>query len=135
MTPEYAVGLINGSLFRPGWTLKAIVYTTKSVYVYARIQTVDTSYPPSDRTGTWPVEMTMDPDVIIDVSKLDEAGLAYAILTKLVAQIDSHENREFLQFRSATNEWYAPLHPHTADGQLDWTHCEMRSLTAAFAGI
>lgn len=118
MTPEQAVSTIKNMIFRPGWTLGARQLSPEFIRVWADVDTVDTSYPDPD--GSYRVRKPLRPEALIDVRDLNLSGLCHAILTKLVAPFDTHENREFLQVRSAGGTFRAPLHPHTDDGQQAW---------------
>ena len=118
MTPEQAVSTVQDMIFRPGWKLSASALNSTTVNVMAEIETVDTSYPDTD--GIFRVVKDLDVDVDIDVSDLDLAGLCHAIITELAEPFDRHEDREFLQVRTADGQFRAPLHPHTRDGKYEW---------------
>lgn len=125
MTPEQAITQIEHMGFRPGWTLHAtqnILCDPDQVYVWADLRTVDTSYRGADR-GEFTRTIRLQPDCLISVRDLDEAGLCYAILTQLVRPTDDHEDREFLQVRRG-DRWYSPLHPHTAEGERAWSDAQ-----------
>lgn len=121
MTPEQAITQIESMRFRPGWTLHAqqTFFTGPgAVYVWAEVKTFDTSYRAPDGTLTRP--LTLHPEALIRVSGLDEAGLVAALLRDLVRPFDEHEDREFLACSRPGGRWYAPLHPHTPEGERAW---------------
>ena len=117
MTPEQAIAAVRTMTFRPGWKLDAEKYDSTRVDIFAEVDTFDTSY--ADAGGSFYRRIHLQPSETIDVSDLNLAGLCHAIMTKLVEPFDQHENREFLQVRTADG-WYAPLHPHTPEGQRAW---------------
>ena len=119
MDNDTAIRLVNSFRFRPGWRFTAERSSWPHlIYVDAVVDTYDTSYRTED--GTLYKRETLAPGMLIDPGGLDEAGLAHAILTRLVWNMDKHEDREFLTRRHADGRWIAPLHPHTADGQDAW---------------
>jgi hypothetical protein len=116
MTPDEAVVLVNGSVFKPGWKFYALADGPDAILLGLVIETVDTSYPGHDGICRRPARLAPDKK-IEGVGGMDEAGLLYAML-KFAAGLDSHENREFLKVQRPDGSWVAPLHPHTMDGEL-----------------
>jgi hypothetical protein len=122
MTPEHAVTVLANTIFRPGWTLSAETAGRHHVSVVATVRTQNTSY--ADRYGQFTMPITIEPPAVrIDVSALDETGLLHAVYSQLIHMIEEHESREFLQVRTARG-WYAPLHPHTDEGERAWRQYE-----------
>ena len=121
MTPDQAISVIHNMRFRPGWSFKAEVNwlcDEGEIYVEAKVASYDTSYRTADGALTRP--MTMDPEAIIKVTDLNEAGLFNALIAQLVRPFDDHEDREFMVSPRPGGRWYAPLHPHTPEGNAAW---------------
>jgi len=123
MRANEAVEIIRNSVFKPGWRMEAQVYYGDLIYFTFYIDTVDTSYPSPD--GTCRKHVTLVRDELWDVSPLRTTEDLFAKVLKLAADIDSHENREFLKERRAGGSWHAPLHPHTSEGQHEWAKREL----------
>jgi hypothetical protein len=125
MKAHDAIKLVNGAVFKPGWRLVADYQSLYSIRLGFVIDTVDTSTP--DEQGRYTEQRTLGPARVIEVRDLEgEEDLAYEIL-KFAADMDTHENREFLRFRRPDGSWRAPLHPHTLDGELAWAFLEYKS--------
>lgn len=112
-----ALAQIKNTAFREGWTFTARPYYGDRIEVEFSIKTVDTSYPSAD--GICRIPKTIGDTVVVDVSDMDEAALAYQLLD-IAAQTNTHEDREFLQIRQPDGSWVAPLHPHTDSGNDKW---------------
>jgi hypothetical protein len=121
MNQEAAVKAINDAVFKPGWRIGASRFGGE-LCIYFEIDTVDSSY--SDADGTCRKEVMLPYVRLIDVSRLDLNGIFYEIL-KMAAEINSHEDREFLRIRQEDGSWYAPLHPHTPEGIAAWNQFEL----------
>jgi hypothetical protein len=124
MQASEAVRIIKGMVFKPGWRMEATdLGTDTTVYVRFLIDTVDTSEITPDRFFPREITLVRDfrdiPELLIDVRDLDLERLS-AVLVKAATDIDIHENREFLQVQRPDGTWYAPLHPHTAQGNRAW---------------
>jgi hypothetical protein len=115
MRAAQAVEILNrNTTFKPGWRIVAREhYWGENIMVGFVIDTVNTSLP--DAEGRFEVRHNLFPERRLDVADLDEAGLDYAIL-QYAADLDMHENREFLQHRQPDGTWKARLHPHTDEG-------------------
>lgn len=119
MDTETAAYIVSNSRFRPGWKFKAQVWNYREIMVTVTLDTHDTRYRTPRGTLTKPISMD-SPPFFIDVTHLDESGLAYKILKDIVKPIDDHEDREFLVFRQPDGTWESPVHPHTPEGQVSW---------------
>lgn len=118
MQAREAIEQISNTTFKPGWSFTATPgYGDNEVYVSLTIRTVDTSYTMAN--GTFPVSITTGDSRVFNVGHMDRDKLCYHLL-QFAAEADSHENREFLKIRQADGSWYAPLHPHTHEGQMSW---------------
>ena len=131
MNVDQAIRQVNSMIFRPGWSFRATSSkgwgyfgnTGTEIYVQPTIETVDTRFVSRDGKYTTPMTLKGGGGAMIDVADLDEAGLCYAILAKVVRPLDEHEDREFLQVRTVEGEWVSPLHYHTDEGQVAWQRC------------
>jgi hypothetical protein len=123
-----ALSIVNNLIFRPEWKFRAAAAGYGRIYVEAVIRTVDTNCPPDYR-----VSKTIDPGAEIDIERLDEDGLIYAIKTRVIEPVNDHEDREFLR-RGDLPGYEAPFHPHHPEGELRWAiqqAKDARKLTAA----
>ena len=123
MRAAEAVEQVRNSVFKPGWKMVAERYSGDLIIFTFYIDTVDTSYPSPD--GICRKHVTLVRDAVWDVSRLDANGLDARIL-KLAAETDVHENREFLKHRQPDGSWYAPLHPHTVEGERAWVAADLK---------
>jgi hypothetical protein len=119
MRADEAVKIVRDSVFKPGWRMEAQVYYEDFIYFTFYIDTVDTSYPSPD--GTCRKQVTLVRDELWDVGPLRTVEDVFAKVLKLAAEIDVHENREFLKHREPGDAWHAPLHPHTREGEYEWS--------------
>ena len=117
MTPEQAVAEVNGMVFKPGWRVQAEPFGPVKVIVTMYIDTVDTSYPDPD--GVCRKTVTLYRETIFNPDGMDLEAVCYQVLM-LGVQTDIHEDREFLKVRRADGTWFAPLHPHTPQGERAW---------------
>jgi hypothetical protein len=124
MMAREAVEQIRNTVFKPGWRISGYELDSSFIMVQFVIETVDTSYPDADGTCRRPIRL--GPDTVINVRRLDEAGLAHELL-RFAAQLDEHENREFLKIRQPDGSWHAPLHPHTDAGNEAWALARFRA--------
>lgn len=114
-----AVRFVEGLAFKPGWQPTAEVVSYGGlVNLGFIIRTVDTSYPDPD--GVCRRQITIyGRERAVNVTAMDEDALLAEVLA-CAADNDSHENREFLKVRQPGGSWYAPLHPHTPEGERAW---------------
>lgn len=118
MNTEQAINAVNGMVFKPGWRLLAEHFGHGRIYVTLYIETVDTSYPSED--GTCRKSVTLYRDRMVEVRESTTLeDLCFEVL-KLAAEVDVHENREFLKVRGADGQWTSPMHPHTTAGEVAW---------------
>lgn len=118
MTPDEIVREVRGMVFKPGWSLSAQPYLGMFVLVELFIDTVDTSFPDAD--GICRKRVRLYRDTLLDPKEITSIeDICHAIL-KLANETDEHENREFLKVRRPDGSWYAPMHPHTTEGESAW---------------
>lgn len=117
MQTEEALTQIRNTVFRPGCTITAEPYQYGEIAVTFTLDTVDTSY--TDDDGKFRTPLVTSTGTRIQVTNLDEVGLCCALLDG-IAEMDDHENREFLKVRQPDGSWKALLHPHTPEGELRW---------------
>lgn len=117
MNQDQAVKALNEMAFKPGWRVLAEPFGPRKVLLMMNIDTVDTSYPDPD--GQCRRRTQLYRERLFDPEGLDLEGVCYQVL-KLATDTDVHEDREFLKVRRADGSWYAPLHPHTMEGELSW---------------
>lgn len=118
MNRDKAITLINGTTFKPGWRFTAGPGDTYTeVEVTYHVDTMDTSLP--DAMGRYEVPKLLESEVTFDVSRLAEGEVLYRLLL-MAAELDSHENREFLRVRDENGNWMAPFHPHTGIGEASF---------------
>lgn len=117
MKASQAVSQIRNSVFKPGWEFTARTVSEYEISVALTIHTVDTSY--TDAAGNFFKSLTTGDTDTINVEKLDEKGLCYALLCMAI-RTDIHEDREFMKIRVPGGGWVSPLHPHTYAGELAW---------------
>lgn len=122
MTPDQAVRQIRNTIFRPGWKFSASALSGGQVFVEIELDTVNTSVVSPEGAYTEPMKLPHWQR--IDVTSLDEAGLAHELI-RIAHQLDEHEDREFMRVRQADGTWFAPLHPHRPDGDRAWYRNEM----------
>jgi hypothetical protein len=134
-----AVDLISRTTFRPGMKFSASAgsdYNSAYLYdmlgsqpagrsnyvtVYLSMKTKDTSH--CDPDGEYRREIGNSfPSAFWagDVTDMTENELLRAVLDKFHETIDMHEDREFLRVRQPDGTWFAPFHPHRADGDAAW---------------
>jgi hypothetical protein len=118
MQVSEAVETINNTVFKPGWKIEAVNFLDLMVFMTITLETVDTGYPDADGVCRRPVTLP-HPVEFFPQGIEDEAALFRRILT-YTRQIDDHEDREFLKVRRPDGSWYAPLHPHTPEGNAAW---------------
>lgn len=120
-----AARLINNEMiFKPGWRMSAQVRSDSTIYLSARFAAYDSSS--VDYNGNFYERTTLaPPQITIDVSGLDKAGLAHRVV-RYALELEAHEMREFCQFRQRDGSWRAPLHPHTYDGGTAWQQGQAR---------
>lgn len=123
MRASEAVEIVRRSVFKPGWRMRARDYGQDIIEFIFYIDTVDTSYPSHD--GICRRQVTLVREDLFDVRPMRTTEDLFARILKLSAEIDSHEDREFLKERQPGGSWNAPLHPHTADGERAWLKAEL----------
>jgi hypothetical protein len=141
MRIEQALEIISDLVFRPGWTITATpAYPLEGgnwqagawdkITVTCTIDTVDTNreYAPG-----YAKPKTITDVQEIDVSRLDEDGLIYVLISKVFADTHQHEDREFLRRRSQGYD--APVHPHKVVGNLRWDIAERHAVQDELADI
>jgi hypothetical protein len=117
MTPDTAIALIDGLVYKPGWSFE----TTDHCHRYENSVLVRINYPAqrserAEAADGYATTITTYAKFIILLDKLDDVGL-YRRLLDHIACIDSHEAREFLRTRPTL---WAPFHPHKTDGMERW---------------
>jgi hypothetical protein len=120
MDTETACELVNRRLvFGPGWSFTATDATHLhggTIHVHAAYPAVETAK--SDAEQGYPVEVTGRAGFFVTVEPLgDLAGLAAALLARVIMPVYEHEARELLRFLPSYD---APLHPHTVEGRERW---------------
>jgi hypothetical protein len=99
MTPDTAIALIDGLVYKPGWSFE----TTDHCHRYENSVLVRINYPAqrserAEAADGYATTITTYAKFIILLDKLDDVGL-YRRLLDHIACIDSHEAREFLRTR------------------------------------
>lgn len=119
MLVQSAIDLIGEMVYKPGWTFEASDHTDRFEHtVKVRVTYPATMSEREEAPRGYPTEITPHGEFAIQVDNCrDEADLFLKMLVEIIAPIDSHEAREFLRVRPT---FWAPYHPHTADGMRRW---------------
>jgi hypothetical protein len=129
METDTAIELISQLAYKPGWVFEAsdhchrfegtiILKVSYPAHETAREKARD-GYPDTNQPhATFPIQ----------VHRLDATELYRAVLN-VIAEIDSHEAREYLR---VSPTYWAPFHPHNIDGMERWGTPE-RDLTFGLA--
>lgn len=118
MNTDYAVQLINQCTYKPGHELIASDYHCPvgcvrfEVYAFGLMDS-DQAEAPHYRKRINRFE-----DWLIDVSSLTEPEDLYACILEKLIEFEVHETREFL---SVNSRYDKPFHPHTIEGQRNWS--------------
>jgi hypothetical protein len=116
MRVDSAVDLVNGIVYRPGWTITAKPHTARfEGAICVRIE-----YPAQntdrDQAPDYPTPIQTRATFPLIVSECDDVAL-YRQVMDAIMEIEEHEAREY--FRVEPTHW-APFHPHRVEGMNRW---------------
>lgn len=113
-----AMALINGLIYKPGWTIEVESYCHRFEESIKITLCCDTYRSEREEAAEgYPSPIRPRASFVIMVGdKTDDCSLYRAVLDKII-EYETHEAREFL--RVGTTLW-APFHPHQTEGSKRW---------------
>lgn len=117
MRVDSAIALVTSLVYKPGWSFTATDHTARfesSIKVRIEYPALNSNRNQAPEYATEIPTTYAEYPVLVD--DLDDIQL-YRIMVDIIVQIECHEAREFL--RVAPTYW-APFHPHRADGMRRW---------------
>lgn len=117
METASAIELVDGVIYKPGWTFTARDHTKR----FESTVVVRVDYPARNSNrdqvdAGYPQEIATYAEFPLVVEDCTDEDL-YAKLLEAIMSIEEHEAREFLRVRPTG---WAPFHPHRATGMRRW---------------
>lgn len=113
MMVSSAVELVNSLVYKPGWKITATDHTSRfESCIAVRIEYPARQSEKSDAPEGYPNHITTYATFPVLVDDVDDVGL-YRRILEMIMEIELHEAREFLRVLPT---YWAPFHPHRADG-------------------
>jgi hypothetical protein len=122
MRVDSACELINQLCYKPGWKFTASDHTNR----FESSIKVRIDYPALNSNREQAADGYQDEIPVtyaeypILVDDLDDMGL-YRVVVDIITDIETHEAREFLR---VCPTYWAPFHPHRAEGMRRWRDTE-----------
>ncbi|GAA1895116.1 hypothetical protein [Streptantibioticus ferralitis] len=113
-----AITLVNGLIYKPGWTFTATDHTSRfEGTIKVRVEYPARNSNRDQAADGYPEEITTYAEFPLLVGDCPDDLRLYQRILAAIAQIEIHEAREFL--RVPPTSW-APFHPHRIDGMKNW---------------
>jgi hypothetical protein len=118
MNIETAICLINGLVYKPGWTFTATDHTGRfEGTVKVRVEYPAQNSDRADAPDGYPNAIVTYAEFPIVVGDCDSDKKLYRKLLNQLMKIEEHEAREFLRTKGT---YWAPFHPHQINGMKSW---------------
>lgn len=118
MRPETAIALIEGLIFKPGWTIEATDFTDRFEDTVCVCLSCDTyRFNRSDAAEGYQFQMRPQAKFLIMVGEFRDECDLYRKIIECIIDFETHESREALRVEATL---WAPFHPHRHDGMLRW---------------
>ncbi|MFJ5532433.1 hypothetical protein [Streptomyces sp. NPDC093261] len=128
-----AIRLVEGLIYKPGWTFTATDHTNRfegTIKVRVEYPARNSNRDQADKG--YPEEITTYAEFPLMVGDCSDDRTLYRRILSAIAEIELHEAREFL--RVAPTNW-APFHPHRIDGMKAWLKYRDDGMAALYGDL